>query len=156
VELEDNIKHGPGTILNYFSAMNYFDGVKILMEEPFLVSARTLNKLKMSALLIATHYNNTRVGMLLLQHGADPLISDSDGQTPLHMAIDKYTQSRAEETCNFIDALIEKGADPKAVDNSGETPAHMATKTLDFRVSSLFAVSERICIIFPNLLLGDL
>ena len=53
LEYEDNLRTSPGTVLHYFARINYIDGVKILLKEPFLVYRNTINKNGLSALWIA-------------------------------------------------------------------------------------------------------
>ena len=53
LENEDNLRTSPGTVLHYFARINYIDGVKILLKEPFLVFPNTINKNKLSPLWIA-------------------------------------------------------------------------------------------------------
>ena len=44
LENEDRLKTSPGTVLHYFARINYIDGVKVLLKEPFLVYPNTLKK----------------------------------------------------------------------------------------------------------------
>ena len=37
LEIEDTLETSPGGILHYFSYLNFVEGVKILMQEPFLI-----------------------------------------------------------------------------------------------------------------------
>ena len=53
LENEDHLRTSPGTVLHYFARINYIDGVKILLKEPFLVFPNTINKNKLSPLWIA-------------------------------------------------------------------------------------------------------
>ena len=53
LEYEDNLKTSPGTVLHYFARINYIEGVKVLLKEPFLVYRNTINKNGLSALWIA-------------------------------------------------------------------------------------------------------
>ena len=104
-----------------------------------MISPNTLNKNQLSALLIASWYNMTRLGHVLLEYGADPNVCDPQvGYTPLHNAILGYHIDRVDETCDFIDSLLEHGANPKAMDNSGETAPHLCINTLEFRIMSKF------------------
>ena len=53
LENEDRLKTSPGSVLHYFARINYIDGVKFLLKEPFLVYPNTLNKNGLSPLWIA-------------------------------------------------------------------------------------------------------
>jgi ankyrin repeat protein len=59
----------------------------------------------------------------LLEAGADPAISDRDGQTPLHIACARGSIER-------VRLLMKAGANPTVVDSQGHSPA-MRTRTLD-------------------------
>ena len=135
LEIEDLIPTSPGTILHYFCTFNYLEGVQILMELPFVIDPNLVNKNDLAPLTVAAFFNYTRVGIELLDHGADPNVSDPRSElTPLHFAIYGYHIDRVEETCEFIEKLLDKGADPKTTSLSGEAPAHLVVGTLDFRV----------------------
>ena len=139
LEIEDDLETSPGLILHYFTILNHVRGVKSLLKDPFLIRPNSLNKNKLPPLWIASWYNMTRLGKILLEFGADPNVSDLQvGYTPLHNAILGYHISRVDETCAFLDDLLDHGADPKAMDYSGETAAHLSIGTLDFRVMSKF------------------
>ena len=53
LEYEDTLSTSPGTVLHYFARINFVDGVKILLKEPFLVYRNTINKNGLSPLWIA-------------------------------------------------------------------------------------------------------
>ena len=88
MEIEDDLPTSPGQILHYFTCLNHVEGVKRLLKEPFLISPNNLNKNQLSALLIASLYNMTRLAHVLLENGGDPNVRDPNvGYTPLHFAI---------------------------------------------------------------------
>ena len=58
----------------------------------------------------------------LLANGADPNVTDDQGQTPLHFIAQKGVGK------NQAKLLIEHGADPNARDDSGQTPLDYAKK----------------------------
>ena len=66
MEIEDELPTSPGLLLHYFTCLNHLEGVKTLLKEPFLVSANTLNKNKLSALWIASWHNKTKLGILTI------------------------------------------------------------------------------------------
>lgn len=72
VELEDRIETSPGTVLHYFVCLNYLEGVKDLLKEPFLLFVSYLNKNRFSPLLLAAWYNHAKIGVALLENGANP------------------------------------------------------------------------------------
>ena len=53
LEYEDGLKTSPGTVLHYFARINYIEGVKVLLKEPFLVYRNTINKNGLSPLWVA-------------------------------------------------------------------------------------------------------
>src|SRR5712671_5755061 len=63
-------------------------------------------------------WDGNGVGLLLLEHGADPGVRDDDGQTPLHAA------SRS-GCLKFAQRLLELGVDVNSRDNKGRTPLPM-------------------------------
>ena len=139
LEVEDTLETSPGTVLHYFTCLNHVQGVRKIMQEPYLVNPNVQNKNALSALWIAAWYNMTRLGLVLLEFGADPNVQDLQvGYTPLHCAILGYHVNRVDETCEFIEALLAHGANPLMVDKSGETAPHLSIGTLDFKVMSKF------------------
>ena len=111
----------------------------ICIDHCYFISPNVLNKNGFSALWIASWYNRTRLGQVLLEHGADPNVQDAQaGFSPLHCAIWGYHVDRADETCEFIAALLDHGANPMITDRSGETAPHLSIGTLNFRIMSKF------------------
>jgi len=72
-------------------------------------------------LLCAVFWNSLDIAKLLLEHGADPHISDEDGCTPL---IDASIEGHV----NIAELLLEKGADPNTQDEDGDTPLTIASR----------------------------
>jgi ankyrin repeat protein len=56
---------------------------------------------------------------VLLEHGANPNLKNSAGQTPLHAACEHGYKENAK-------LLLDKGADTSITDNKGLTPAEFA------------------------------
>ena len=136
MSVEDAWNTSPGTIMHYFACLNFVDGAKTLLKEPYSIYPSTFNKNKMTPLWIASYYNHTDFGRLLLEYNANPNdCGPVQSRSPLHNAIYGFHIKRVDDTCDFIDALLEHGADPKHMDDAGETPVHLATGTQEFRVS---------------------
>ena len=72
LEKEDRLETSPGTTLHYFACLNYVEGVKVILNEPFIVSHSTVNKAGLTPLWLAAYYNYTQLGTVLLDHGAEP------------------------------------------------------------------------------------
>ena len=72
LEKEDSLPTSPGTTLHYFACLNYGEGVKTILDEPFIVSNNTKNKAGLTPLWLAAYYNYTQLGTVLLDHGAEP------------------------------------------------------------------------------------
>eukprot|EP00526_Cylindrotheca_closterium_P003225 CAMPEP_0113647790 /NCGR_PEP_ID=MMETSP0017_2-20120614/25322_1 /TAXON_ID=2856 /ORGANISM="Cylindrotheca closterium" /LENGTH=1578 /DNA_ID=CAMNT_0000559917 /DNA_START=812 /DNA_END=5548 /DNA_ORIENTATION=+ /assembly_acc=CAM_ASM_000147 len=71
-------------------------------------------------LLCTILYQRLDVAKLLLEHGADPNISDKDGDTPL---IDASMYGNT----NIVELLLEKGADPNVCIKNGDTALYIAS-----------------------------
>jgi len=63
-----------------------------------------------------------KITLLLMSSGAQVNVSDSDGITPLHMAVDQAQK-------DLIELLIQKGADVNARSNDGFTPLRMVKRS---------------------------
>jgi ankyrin repeat protein len=83
-------------------------------------------------LMRAAYSGDIDLVRLLVEHGADPLVRNSDNETPLLAAsgygwIDGYSQGRSDqERLETIKYLIELGADVNWACNDGITPLMMA------------------------------
>ena len=72
-------------------------------------------------LLHATTLQNRAIMQLLLEHGADPMVSDEGGVRPLEVAC-QVSQGQA-----LVKLLLDSGADPDARNRDGHTPLNIAT-----------------------------
>lgn len=76
----------------------------------------------------------------LLQHGANPLTTDTYGSTPLHWAARSSTSA-------VLKRLIEHGSDVNAQNKQGQTPLHYATGTIwHFNIVELTKVESYECV----------
>lgn len=75
----------------------------------------------------AVRMRQTEIAVLLIERGADPRLTDSHGQTALHLAEDRAVAER----------LIAQGADVHARDHFGFTALHTACRRADLDVAAL-------------------
>lgn len=67
---------------------------------------------------------------LLVEHGADPMIPDEQGLTPLHVLMLHHCDSMSKNAiASFVDVLVKRGASLNARDNMLRTPVHYAGYT---------------------------
>lgn len=81
-----------------------------------------------SALQVVTETEPTDIDLckcLLEEFGADPNVEDTNGQTPLLVAV-------ARQDSNLITALLSAGADTEATDSKGRTPLQIARARDDY------------------------
>jgi ankyrin repeat protein len=96
-------------------------------------------------LLFAADRSDVPLMRLLLELGADPLLSNSSGTTPLMAAAGVGTKEAAEEAGEENEAfeavtmLLDLGADVNAVDRTGDTAMHGAAYNHYPRVVNLLA-----------------
>ena len=108
------------TALHVVASKGYLGFVKHLIEQGCPVNAK--NIANSTALHEAVRKGNTSCVSVLLSNGADPTITDSFGNTPLHIVMPK--SSRLE----IFNLLLSKGTNPNIKDSYGETPLHIATR----------------------------
>src|SRR5690606_21340390 len=65
--------------------------------------------------------DNTECAQMLLKSGAQPNVTQTDGQTPLHI-------SCRTGNSQMIKLLLYEGGDPRLKSASGETPLHVAAQ----------------------------
>ena len=86
-------------------------------------------------LLIAVDKNNSELVELLLKHGANVDVTDSEGDTALHYAVEVYQETPSHcaqqdgdssSAKTVTDILLENKADVNMVNDDGETPLYAA------------------------------
>lgn len=96
------------------------------------VGLTSLNTLGATPFLLAARSADSELMRLLAELGADPLIPNADGSTPLIVAAGLGTRSPGEdagtdeEVVEAVRTALDLGNDPNAVDQNGETAMHGA------------------------------
>ncbi len=96
------------------------------------VGLTSLNTLGATPFLLAARAADSELMRLLAELGADPLIPNADGATPLIVAAGLGTRSPGEdagtdeEVVEAVRVALDLGNDPNAVDQNGETAMHGA------------------------------
>lgn len=78
-----------------------------------------------TALVLAAEEDRPAMVAALLEAGADPMLADEFGRTPLHAAAEPCAQRIA-----VAELLLKAGADPNDRDSQGRTPLHVALQML--------------------------
>jgi len=110
------------TALHYAARQGHADAVKALVEAGANVNRISASD-KTSALLIAITNGHFDIGHYLLEHGADPNLSDESGLAPLYATVDAewaplgwapnpITGQEKTTHIELTKALLAKGADP--------------------------------------------
>jgi ankyrin repeat protein len=96
------------------------------------VGLTSLNRTGATAFLLAARTGDAELMRVLAELGADPLLPNADGSTPLIVAAGLGTRSPGEdagtesEVLEAVQIALDLGADINAVDNNGETAMHGA------------------------------
>src|SRR6185295_13658898 len=91
-----------------------------------------LNSIGATAFMLAARTADVPLMRLLVELGADPLLANDDGTTPLMVAAGVGTSSPGEdpgsepEVLEAVKLVLQLGADVNAVDKNGETAMHGA------------------------------
>jgi ankyrin repeat protein len=102
------------------------------MTKPVKVGLTSLNTLGATPFLLAARTGDAELMRTLAALGADPLLPNADGATPLIVAAGLGTRSPGEdagtesEVMEAVQVALELGNDIDAVDNNGETAMHGA------------------------------
>jgi uncharacterized protein len=97
-----------------------------------IMGTTTLNSIGATAFLLAARTADPDLMRLLAELGADPLLTNDDGTTPLMVAAGVGTSSPGEdpgtpaEVFEAVKVAFELGGDVNAVDKNGETAMHGA------------------------------
>jgi len=93
----------------------------------FAIGFRDVKHIEPSPLCIACKNGNKDIVDCLLINGALVAFADSDGNTPLHFALDRLEeQANAEEYDPIVAALLKHDAPVNVVSDTGETPLYVA------------------------------
>jgi ankyrin repeat protein len=101
-------------VIHFLAVESEYDAVEFLLEQGFDCNVR--NRFNQPPLFDAVTLNDHRMVALLLHHGANPNLTDNEGNTALHRAF----EVNAPEELRRV--LIGFGADPSARNVSGKTP----------------------------------
>ena len=105
--------------LGLASYFGHFDVVDYLIKAGAPVNSAARNELKAVPIHSAAAAGQAKIAELLLQHGADPNISEQGGYTPLHAAAENGDME-------MIRVLLYGGADLTLRSNDGKTPLDLA------------------------------
>jgi len=94
--------------------------VQFLIDSGVPIDAQ--NTSKSTALHEAVRRGNVQIIAMLLKAGANPAITDVQGNSPLHIVVPK------EKRLEALQQLLASGVSPNIKDSFGETPLHIATR----------------------------
>ena len=116
----------------------YTAGVREILEmRPGKVDLERMYGAKSQTVLVRTcREGQSDIANLLIEHGANVNVKDSDGMTPLHAAC--YANSLM-----IVQALILKDADTDAKMNNGETPLQIAENQKNSDIMDLLETDDR-------------
>ena len=111
--------------------------VQALRSEPYLVNFQ--DEIGKTPLHLAVENGLLEMVRTLIAYGADLDITDIEGNTPIHSAIERCLSLNGAYRKNFIEianALFGSGADANCMDNAGFSLLHLATGMGDLEVLS--------------------
>jgi uncharacterized protein len=105
--------------LGLASYFGHFDIVEYLIKAGAPVNSAARNELKAAPIHSAAAAGQAKIAELLLEHGAEPNISEQGGYTPLHVAAENGDEE-------VIRVLLYGGADLTLRSDDGKTPLDLA------------------------------
>lgn len=104
----------------YFAAAGgHADILRLLLDRGGNADAGTPGEGQGSALTVAVYFGHNDCAKLLMERGARHDLTDYDGRTPLHLAVDKAN------SVLFMD-MIDRGVQVNSQNRSGNSPLHEA------------------------------
>ncbi len=107
-------------------------GIDARMSKKINVGLTSLNTVGATAFFLASRTADAELMRLLAELGADPLLPNADGSTPLMAVAGLGTRSPGEdagteaEVVEALELALKLGNDPNAIDKNGETAMHGA------------------------------
>jgi uncharacterized protein len=105
--------------LGLASYFGHFDVVDYLVKAGAPINSTARNQLKAAPIHSAAAAGQAKIAELLLQHGAEPNVSEQGGYTPLHAAAENGDME-------MIRVLLYGGADLTLRSDDGKTPLDLA------------------------------
>ena len=106
------------TVLHFLAIENELDSVAAMAKNG--IDVNCINKFGKSVLMEVVLLGYEKIARLLLEHGADPNLTDNEGNTPLHHACDCGAPE------SLIAVLEAFGADWNVKNDYGERPKDLA------------------------------
>ena len=85
---------------------------------------------------LAIRWNRFKLAEILLEHGADAIAENKEGQTPLHMLSERDIYSR-DDVQNLVLMLLRHGAEVNSRDKNNEIPLHWAIRRNQLKLAEI-------------------